>query len=94
MAKNIVIHKHRDKIEIRNKEGDLVVDIIVAKSSKTSSVNLSLKAVERTTLITKVPQTDRIQTKRFSQNVERNPWKGFGSFLSDPDKPQPKAKRD
>jgi len=92
MPKNIVIRKYKDKIEIRTEKGDLVVDIVVANSSKTSSVNLSLKATERTTLITKVPQTNKTQAKRFSQNNEKNPWKGFGSFLSDSNESRPKAK--
>lgn len=89
MPKNIVIRKHKDKIEIRDENENLIVDIIVANSSKTSSVNLSLKATERTTSIEKVP----VKFRRL-QDVEGPDWKGFGSFLSDSDKPRPKAKDD
>ena len=63
MAKNMIIRKHVDKIEIRNEEGDLIVDIIIAGSSRTTSVNLSLEATERTTLLKKVPQTNNRRTR-------------------------------
>jgi len=45
-VKNILIHKHRDKIEIRNKLGKLILDVQVANSSKTNSINLSFKALD------------------------------------------------
>ena len=92
MAKNIIIRKHVDKIEIRNEEGDLIVDIIVAGSSRTTSVNLSLKATNRTTLIMKVPQTDNRRVK-IHLHQKKNPWAGFGSFLANPKKPAPKTKK-
>lgn len=43
MAKNIVIRKHRDKIVLR-KDGDVFADIVVANSSRTESVNLSIES--------------------------------------------------
>jgi len=43
MAKNIVIRKHKDKIEIR-KDGELIADIIIAKSSRTRNVSLAIQA--------------------------------------------------
>ena len=43
MAKNIIIRKDKDKIEIR-KDGELIADIIIAKSSRTTSVSLAIKA--------------------------------------------------
>ena len=46
--KTIVIRKNRDKIEINDASGKLLLDIIVAGSSKTSSVNLSFKAHDDT----------------------------------------------
>lgn len=44
MAKNIVIRKGKNKIEIRDEDGDLICDIVIADSSRSSSVNLSLQA--------------------------------------------------
>lgn len=58
MAKLIVIRKHKDMIEIRDAQGNLIADILVAKSSRSSSVNLSIKADE-TVSINKVSQTLR-----------------------------------
>ncbi len=58
MAKNVIIRKHEDKIEIRGPKGDLIVDIIVAKSSRTTSVNLSIQADEKYA-IDKTRQTKR-----------------------------------
>jgi len=43
MAKNMVIRKHKDKIEIR-KDGELIADIIIAKSSRTCNVSLAIQA--------------------------------------------------
>ena len=57
MAKQIIIHKHRDKIEIRDPNGDLICDIIVADSSRTQSVNLSVQA-NRKFMIDKVRQSN------------------------------------
>ncbi len=58
MAKQIVIRQGRDKIEIRDVDGDLICDIVVADSSRTLSVNLSIQA-DRKYAIDKVQQTDR-----------------------------------
>ena len=43
MAKNIIIRKDKDKIEIR-KDGELIADIIIAKSSRTCNVSLAIQA--------------------------------------------------
>ena len=43
MAKNMIIRKDHDKIEIR-KNGELIADIIIAKSSRTTSVSLAVQA--------------------------------------------------
>ena len=43
MAKNMIIRKHKDKIEIR-KDGELIADIIIANSSRTTSVSLAVQA--------------------------------------------------
>ena len=43
MAKNIIIRKNKDKIEIR-KDGELIADIIIAKSSRTCNVSLAIQA--------------------------------------------------
>lgn len=74
MAKNIIIRKHVDKIEIRNEEGDLIVDIIIAGSSRTTSVNLSLKATERTTSMKKVSQTDNKRTRPQTRTYRKIRW--------------------
>lgn len=43
MAKNIIIRQHQDKI-VLSVNGKTIADIIVAKSSRTTSVNLSIQA--------------------------------------------------
>ena len=43
MAKNIIIRKGKDKIEIC-KDGELIADIIIAKSSRTCNVSLAIQA--------------------------------------------------
>jgi len=43
VAKNIIIRKNKDKIEIR-KDGELIADIIIASSSRTTSVSLAVQA--------------------------------------------------
>lgn len=47
MAKQIVIRKGRNKIEIRDANGNLICDIIVADSSRSFSVNLSVQADQK-----------------------------------------------
>lgn len=58
--KTIIIRKFKDKVEIRNKLGELILDIIVAHSSKTKSVNLSFKANDSIS-INRVTQNSRQQ---------------------------------
>lgn len=55
MAKNIIIRKGRNKIEICDADGNLICDIIVAESSRSFSVNLSIQA-DRRYVINKVKQ--------------------------------------
>lgn len=47
MPKNIIIRKGRNKIEIRDTDGSLICDVIIAESSRTFSANLSVKASKR-----------------------------------------------
>ena len=44
MAKNLIIRKGIDKIEIRKFDGELIADIIIANSSRTTSVSLAVQA--------------------------------------------------
>ena len=44
MAKQIVIHKSRDKIVLSKSDGGPIADIVIADSSRTTSVNLSIQA--------------------------------------------------
>ncbi len=44
MAKQIVIRKGRDKIVLSKFDGEQIADIVVADSSRTESVNLSIQA--------------------------------------------------
>jgi len=44
MAKQIIIHKFKDKITLSKFDGEKIADIIIAKSSRTASVNLSIAA--------------------------------------------------
>jgi len=43
MAKVMFIEKHKDRVEIRDASGDLLVDVMVANSSRSKQVNLSFK---------------------------------------------------
>lgn len=44
MAKQIVIRKGRDKIILSKFNGEPIADIVIADSSRTTSVNLSVRA--------------------------------------------------
>ena len=44
MAKQIVIRKGRDKIVLSKFDGERIADIVIADSSRTTSVNLSVQA--------------------------------------------------
>ena len=62
MAKQIVIRKHKDKI-VLSIDDKPIADIVVAKSSRTESVNLSIQA-NLDVKIEKHELTERKSTKR------------------------------
>ena len=67
MAKLIVIRKSQDKITLVE-NNKVIADIIIADSSRTTSVNLSIRANDNIK-ISKVPQQPKDLNKRVRPNM-------------------------